>query len=185
LVVGALSVKVCVVAVTVKLTLVETFVGLVGVIVIVCAAAGTVMLRRVEIVRETVTGSVPSKVTLLGLKLQDAPAGSPAQLLGLKFTTVPVEPAIALIVSVMGVEVCPAETVTALGEAESAKSGVSVAFHATASAFASTEPRPVTRLYPVVASAFDALYPMLPVVPVAPGHCSPVGQGAAGVPPSQ
>jgi hypothetical protein len=43
------------------------------------------------------------------LKLQDAPAGNPVQLPGLKFTTIPVEPLIAVIVKV-AVADCPAET---------------------------------------------------------------------------
>jgi hypothetical protein len=67
------------------------------------------MLARVEMVSSVVAGLVPSKLTLAGLKLQVAPAGSPVQLLGLKFTTIPVEPAMAVMVNV-AVADCPAGT---------------------------------------------------------------------------
>jgi hypothetical protein len=40
----------------------------------------------------------------------------------------------------------------------------------TASKLASTDPSPVTKLYPVAGSALEAWNPMVPVVPVAPGH---------------
>jgi hypothetical protein len=53
--------------------------------------------------------------------------------------------------------------VTALGLAERLKSGVVLlAFHAVKSALASTEPRPVTKLYPLEGSALEALNPKEP-----------------------
>jgi hypothetical protein len=54
----------------------------------------------------------------------------------------------------------------------------SEAFQAMARLLASTEPRPVTTLYPVGGSKFEASYPKNPVE----GHCSAVGQGATGSP---
>lgn len=109
--------KVSVVAVTVRLTVVLTFDGLVGVMVMVCAPVGSAMLARVEMVSVVVTGLMPSKITLVGLKLQVDPAGWPLQLLGLKFTTVGVEPAIAVMVTVDATD-CPAETDTGVGAGE-------------------------------------------------------------------
>jgi hypothetical protein len=108
--------------------------------------AGTVMFARVVTVTWVVTGCVPSKLTEIGLKLQVAPVGNPEQLLGLKFTTMPVEPAIAVSVTV-AVADCPAGIEAGLNAPSDIwKSGAKVASQATARAFASTEPRPVTRL---------------------------------------
>jgi hypothetical protein len=91
---------------------------LLGVTVIVCAPLGTVIFARVVMVMATVTGVVPSKVTLIGLKVQVAPEGNPAQLLGLTLTTAAVDPGIAAIISVIGGEVeCPAAIETADGDA--------------------------------------------------------------------
>ena len=102
------------------------------------------MLARVEMVSTVVAGFVPSKLTLAGLKLQVAPVGNPVQLLGLKFTTIPVEPVVkGEIVSVVKVD-CPAGTGVGLRvPAVNKKSGAS---KANTSLSASIEPRPVTRL---------------------------------------
>ena len=107
--------KVSVVAVTVRLTVVLTFDGLVGVMVMVCAPSAA--LARVEMVSVVVTGLMPSKITLVGLKLQVDPVATPLQLLGLKFTTVGDEPAIAVMVMVDATD-CPAETDTGVGAGE-------------------------------------------------------------------
>lgn len=71
--------------------------------------------------------------------------------------------------------------VTALGSTERLKFAVVLlAFQAVNKALASTEPRPVTRLYPFVASALEALNPKKP----AAGHRYDSGI-LAGVPTSQ
>lgn len=103
--------NVSVVAVTVRLTLVETFAGLMGVMVTVCALAGTVMVGRVEIVSIVVGEFVPVKFTLVGLKLQLAPVGRPVQLLGLKLITAGVEPLMGAIVKTVEAD-APAATET-------------------------------------------------------------------------
>ena len=140
------SVKDSVVGVTVRLTVVVVVGEPVGVIVIVCTPDGIAMLGRVEMVSVVVTAVVPLKVTLFGLKLHVAPAGSPVQLLVLKLTTVPVEVATGEIVMVVLVEL-PAETEAGVRPLfERLKSGVRSTAHATANLSASTEPRPVTRL---------------------------------------
>jgi hypothetical protein len=90
-VVGAM-VKLSVLGPTDRLTVVVVFAELVGVMVMVCGADGSVILGRVEIVNVVVAFAVPLKLTLGGLKLQLAPVGNPIQLLGVKFTTIPVEP---------------------------------------------------------------------------------------------
>ena len=168
---GDVRLKVSVVAVTVRLTVAVVFDELVGVILIVVGPDGA-MLGSVEIV--TVTGgalAVPVKVTLAGLKLQVAPAGRPVQLLGLKFTTVPTEPVTGAMVKVALAD-CPAEMgLGARVVAVSAKSGVRKAFQAIARLLASTEPRPVTRLYFVVVSKLEALKPITPPA----GHCRAAG----------
>lgn len=165
--------KLSVVAVTVRLTCAVVAEELVGVMVIVVGPDGA-MLGRVAIVN--VTGGaldVPVNVTLAGLKLQVAPVGRPVQLLGLKFTTMAVEPAIGAIVSV-DVADCPAETGVGVRVlAVSAKSGASVAFQATARLLPSTEPRPPTGLYPVVASELE-LELSNPNTPP-PGHITSLG----------
>jgi hypothetical protein len=154
-------VKLSVVAVTVRLTCAVVAEEFVGVMVIV-VGPDAAMLGSVEIVKVVVGLFEPVNVTLAGLKLHVAPVGRPVQLLGLKFTTIAVEPATGAIVSV-AVADCPAETGVGVSVlAVSAKSGASVAFQATARLLASTEPRPPTRLYPVVESAFDAANPMTP-----------------------
>ncbi len=130
------------VAVTVRLTVAVVLGEFVGVMVTVSVPNG--VLARVEIVNVTGGALVPSKYTLVGLKLQLAPVGSPVQLLGAKFTVMAEEPLTGAIVSVVVVD-CPALTGIGLSApAESWKSGSSVAFHATAKALASTDPRPVT-----------------------------------------
>jgi hypothetical protein len=150
----AARLKLSVVAVTVRLTVVVVLDELVGVIVIVVGPDGA-MLGSVEIVTVVVGLFEPVNVTLAGLKLQVAPVGKPAQLLGLKFTTMPVEPVTGEIVRVDDAD-CPAETeVGVRALAVSPKSGASVAFHAMPRLLASTEPRPATRLYPVVESALE------------------------------
>ena len=137
-------VKLWLVAVTVRLTVVVVFDELPGVMVIVCGPDGA-MLATVAIVNVVVALSTPSKVTLAGLKLQVAPAGRPLQLLGAKFTTIPVEPLTGEMVKVAEAD-CPAGMgLGARVPAVSWKSGASEAFQATARALASTEPRPVTR----------------------------------------
>ena len=136
--------KVSAVAVTVRLTVVLTLAGLVGVTVTICAPVGNAMFGSVAMVSVVVTGFVPSKVTAFGLKLQLAPVGRPVQLLGLKFTTAGVELAIGVIVMVELTDF-PAETETEFKFAVSAKSGFRVACQASARLSASTEPRPVTR----------------------------------------
>ena len=167
--------KVWLVAVTFRLTVAVVFGELVGVIVMVCGPEGKVMVARVEIVTCVVTGSVPSKVTLAGLKLQVAPAGRPEQLLGVKFTTIPVEPVIAEIVNVAVVDEPAGIELGFSVPAESWKSGSTLAFHATASTLASTEPRPVTRLYPVVVSAVEALNPIIPAEAPVDGQITSAG----------
>ncbi len=157
----AARVKLSVVAVTVRLTCAVVADELVGVMVIVVGPEGA-MLGSVETVSVVVGLFEPLKVTLAGLKLQVAPVGRPVQLLGLKFTTIPVEPLIGAIVSV-DVADCPAETGVGVRVlAVSAKSGASVAFHAMARLLPSTEPRPPTRLYPVVESELEASKPKTP-----------------------
>ena len=94
------SVKLSVVLLTVRLMTAVTSGELVGMIVIVCAPAGSAMLAMVEIVTVVVALFTPSKLTLGGLKLQVAPAGRPVQLLGLKFTTIGTEPLTAEMVKV-------------------------------------------------------------------------------------
>src|SRR5208283_5378029 len=98
-------VKVSVVVVTVRLTCAE-FAELVGVMATTCGPDAA-MLATVAIVNVVVALSTPSKVTLAGLKLQVAPVGRPVQLLGLKFTTVPVEPVTAEMVKTTDAD-CPA-----------------------------------------------------------------------------
>jgi hypothetical protein len=85
---------------------VVVFGELVGVMVI-DGLTGAVMLARVEIVTSVVAGFVPSKFTAMGLNVHVAPTGNPEQLLGPKFTTMPVEPAIAVSVTVAEAD-CPA-----------------------------------------------------------------------------
>jgi hypothetical protein len=74
------------------------------------------MFAAVVIVRVTVDAVVPFSETLVGLKLQTAPAGRPAvqppagEVVGLKLT-VPVKPATGVIVIVV-VAVCPAGTLS-------------------------------------------------------------------------
>jgi len=134
--------KLSAVAVTVRLTVVEVWPELVGVMVI-CVGPEGAMLAAVEIVTTVDALFVPSKLTLWGLKLQVAPAGKPVQLLGLKFTTMPVEPAMGEMVMVEEVEF-PAETEAGFkAVADIWKSGVAAARKR---AFTSTDPRPVTRL---------------------------------------
>jgi hypothetical protein len=112
------------------------------------------MLAAVVMVKVTGTESVPSSVTLAGLKLQSAPAGRPAvQLPGAELVEfvklmVAVEPFTGVMVRT-AVAVCPAgmelgdrAVVTARVKSDAA----SLAFQATARALASTEPRPVTGL---------------------------------------
>lgn len=170
------SVKLSVVSETVRLTVVEVPGEFVGVIVIVDGPDDAIV-GVVEMVKVVVMGSVPSKLTVCGLKLHVAPVGSPEQLLELKLTTMAVEPATGVSVKIVEVEL-PAETELGLSvPAESAKSGWSRAFHAVANTLASTEPRPVTRLYPVVVSALVASNPKTP----ADGHITSAGC-PAGVP---
>jgi hypothetical protein len=122
--------------------------------VIVCTPVGKAMLAAVVMVKVTGTESVPSSVTLAGLKLQSAPAGRPAvQLPGAELVEfvklmVAVEPFTGVMVRT-AVAVCPAgmelgdrAVVTARVKSDAA----SLAFQATARALASTEPRPVTGL---------------------------------------
>jgi hypothetical protein len=136
-------VKLSVVGVTVRLTVAVVFDELVGAIVIV-VGPDAVMFGRVEIVTVVVASVVPLNVTLGGLKLQAAPVGKPVQLLGLKFTTVPVEPLTGEMVRTDDAD-CPAETELGFKVlADSAKSGSNEACQAAASAVASTEPSPVT-----------------------------------------
>ena len=127
-----------------RLTVVEVFGEFVGVMVTVCALVGTAILPCVEMVTEIVAGFVPSKVTLEAAKEQLAPVGSPLQLLGLKFTTIPVDPLIALRVKVTVAD-CPATRLRVVGLAESWKSGANDAFHAAKKELKSIEPRPVTK----------------------------------------
>jgi hypothetical protein len=101
-------VKVSVVAVTVRLTVVVIAVlPLVPVTVMACAPEGNAMLAAVVMVRVTVDGVDPVSETLPGLKLQSAPAGSPAvQLPGVEFglldefakVTEPVKPLAGVII---------------------------------------------------------------------------------------
>jgi hypothetical protein len=84
------------VAVTVRLTGVvcDVFPLPLGVpvMVMVCAPAGSAILATVVIVSCTVTGVEPLSVTLVGLKLQSAPAGRPAvQLPGVELVGEPDE----------------------------------------------------------------------------------------------
>src|ERR1700720_3225587 len=69
------------VAVTVRLTVVVSLLVLLEpVTVIACAPEGSAMLAAMEMLRVTpmVWAGLPSSVTLMGLKLQSAPAGRPA-----------------------------------------------------------------------------------------------------------
>ena len=101
--------NVSVVLVTVRVTLVETFDGLTGVMVT-FALAGS-MVGRVEMVSVVVGEFAPVKFTLVGLKLQLAPVGRPAQLLGLKLITAGLEPLMGVIVKTTEAD-APAATVT-------------------------------------------------------------------------
>lgn len=159
----AARVKLSVVAVTVRLTVVLVPDEFVGVMVIV-VGPDAAMLGSVAIITVVVGLFEPVNVTLAGLKLQVAPVGRPVQLLGLKFTTMAVEPLIGEIVSV-DVADCPAEIDVGLRAlAVRAKSGASVAFQAMARLLPSTEPRPPTGLYPVVESELEASNPKTPAV---------------------
>src|ERR1700683_4265634 len=165
----AARLKLSVVAVTVRLTVVLVADELVGVTVIVAGPDGA-MLASVEIVTVVVGLFEPVNVTLAGLKLQVAPVGRPAQLLGLKFTTIAVEPLIGAIVSV-DVADCPAETgVGVRALAVSVKSGASDALKAVKSVLASTNPRPVTWSWPAPAVNPISVVPLgQSVVPVVHG----------------
>jgi hypothetical protein len=68
----------------------------------------------------------------------------------------------------------PAYTFVAEGEIVT-ELAVREAAHAIAKAFASTEPRPVTKLYPVVVSALEASKPKTSVLPVLPGQITSAG----------
>ena len=109
------------VAVTVRFTVVFTVtVPLVPETVMVWALGGNVMLAAVATVRTTlmVWAGMPSSVTLVGLKLQSAPAGTPAvQPPGAPKFTVPVNPVVGVTVIVC-VAVCPAGTVRLIGLAD-------------------------------------------------------------------
>ena len=96
-------VKVSVVAVTVKLTVVVTFDELEGVTVTVVGPEAA-MFGAVLIVNSVVAFVEPSNATLEGLKLQVAPDGKPEQLLELKFTIVAVEPLTGAMVNVVVVD---------------------------------------------------------------------------------
>lgn len=109
-------VKLWLVAVTVRLTLaVLVAVPLVPVTVTDCAAGGNAMLAAVAIVSITVDGEagLPLRGTLVGLKLQSAPAGRPlVQLPGVEAVelvklTVPLKPLMGVMV-IVDVVICPA-----------------------------------------------------------------------------
>jgi len=78
---------------------------------------------------------------VVGLKLQVAPVGSPEQLK----LTVPLKLFCGVIVTVL-VTLLPAETLAGLTAVADIEKELSLANHASARLFASTEPRPVTRL---------------------------------------
>ena len=132
--VGA-RVNVSVVAVTVRLTVVETDAPPpVPVTVMGCTPDGTAMLAGVVMVRLTNAGDAPLSVKLDGLKLQSAPAGRPAvQLPGLEAVelvkfTVPVKPPAGVMVmaDVVAGPVCPAETLRLDGLADRENGAVTV-----------------------------------------------------------
>jgi hypothetical protein len=130
-------VKLSVVAVTVRLTVVvsltapEVPVTVTATGAVVAAISAVVWMIRVEVVE------------LVELKLQVAPAGK-VEATQLK-VTVPVKPLCGVIVMVVGALLFPATAVTDPGLGASVKP-LSVAAQAMARLLASTEPRPVTRL---------------------------------------
>jgi len=83
--------------------------------------------------------------------------------LGHEKLTVPVKPFVAVTVSVADCD-CPGlDIVIAVGLNATSKFGpVILELQFFARLLASTEPRPVTRLYPLVLSALEALYPNKP-----------------------
>lgn len=115
------SVKVSVLAVTVRLTGVEIDAApLVPVTVIACAPVGSAIFAVVVIVMMTVEAVEPLSVTLFGLKLHNAPAGRPDEQLptvdAVEFVkvTVPVNPVAGAMV--MLVDACvPAVTLRLVG----------------------------------------------------------------------
>ena len=106
-----------------------------------------------------VTVVMPLPVTDGRLKLQPMKFVA-AVGLGHEKLTVPVKPCVAVTVST-AVPVCGGvEIVTAVGLNARLKFGpVLFEFQFFARLSASTEPRPVTRLYPLAVSALEALYP--------------------------
>jgi hypothetical protein len=104
------------------------------------------------------------EVGLTVVKLQVPPLGRPEPQ---EYFAFPVKFLIGVTVIVVELLACPAgpESEVALGATLKSTA------HTYASLFASTDPSPVTRLNPVVASAVDALKPKTP----APGHWMLVG----------
>jgi hypothetical protein len=115
------SMKDWLVAFTVRFTVVFTAtVPLVPVTVMAWAPEGNVMFAPVVMVKTTlmVWAGIPSSVTLVGLNVQVAPAGTPAvHPAEAPKLTVPVNPAVGVTVIVC-VAVCPAGTVRLIGLAD-------------------------------------------------------------------
>lgn len=109
----------------------------------------TSVLAKVETVRFV----VPLAVAVSGLKLHDAPEGKPEQA---KVTTVPLKRALSTVRVTVLLAVFPAEIFAGVSAVADSWNPGAVA-QAVARFFKSTEPRPVTRLYPVVGSEFEAL----------------------------
>lgn len=97
------------------------------------------------------------------VKAQVAPVGSPFVQEKVAF---PGKLLIGVTVMVIGLALPPAEMLAEVGVGVRLKSTTD-AVQATASLFTSTEPNPVTRLYPVVASES---VPLKPNTPVLVGH---------------
>jgi len=105
----------------------------------------------VVIVKATEVDPAPVAIEL-GLNTHAAvESGKPVQL----NVTLPVKPFSGVMVIVFPEVVCPAATVCEPDPADKEKAG-KVASHAVAKLFRLTEPKPVTRLYPVVASFTEA-----------------------------
>ncbi len=69
----------------------------------------------------------------------------------------------------------PSITVVDEGEIATELAVVRPAAQAVARLYASTEPRPVTTLYPLIGSELEALKPITPVVPDDPGQITSAG----------